>query len=199
MMMYGVSRPVCSAISVVRMWRLRWRPFLTIQTRNCAWPAAASAEPALKLLLIRALAACDIAAVGDALKTYLNDDDSFIRAEAIHALCKLGQFGAEIEALLGDPDSSVRLSAAKAIAGAGAPDAVGKIVDFAFSFEGYHGVQAARLLRRLDVVEASGRFMETLRDPEQNRTWSVAINALAELNASQPRPAGLVDVNTSQL
>ncbi len=146
--------------------------------------ALETAKPSLKLLLIRALAASGEEGANDILRVHLGDEDSFVRTEAVHALRKRGQAGSEIEALLHDPDPSVRLSAAKAIADAGGCDAVQKVVDFAFSYEGYHGGQAARLLRDLDVAEASGHFMNVLQDPKLKRTWSVAIEALAELNQS---------------
>jgi len=151
--------------------------------------AVQAAKPTLKLLLIRALAAADDEGTGDLLQAYLSDEDSFTRTEAVHALRKRGQVGLEVEALLHDSDSSVRLSAAEAIADAGGADSVMKIVEFAFSFEGYHSGQAARLLRRLDAAEASGRFMNVLRDPSQKRIWAVAIEALAELNVSRQDPA----------
>ncbi len=160
--------------------------------------AVETAQPALKLLLIRALAAVDDGGVSDMLRTHLCDKDCFTRVEAIRALGKRGQVGPEIEALLGDPDSSVRLSAAEAVTEAGGGDAIEQIVDFAFSFEGYHGGQAARLLRRLGIAEASGRFMEVLRNPEKKRTWSVAIEALAELNVSQQGPAVTAEANARQ-
>jgi HEAT repeat protein len=151
--------------------------------------AVKTAQPALKLLLMRGLAASDSESASDMLRAHLDDEDSFTRVEAIRALSKRGQVGPEFEALICDPDPSVRLSAAEAVTEAGGGDAIKQIVDFAFSFEGYHGGQAARLLRRLDITEASGRFMEVLRDPKQIRTWSVAIEALAELHVSQQSPA----------
>ncbi|MBT5809279.1 MAG: hypothetical protein HOI19_02845, partial [Rhodospirillaceae bacterium] len=160
--------------------------------------ALKSAKPSLKILLIRALAASSAENVIDVLKMQLTDEDSFIRTEAVHALRKLGQVGPEIEALLEDPDPSVRLGAAEAVVGAGGEDAIQRIVDFAFSFEGYHSRQAARLLRRLDIGEASQRFMDVLRDPERKRTWSVAIEALKELNISRHGPVELAAVRTAQ-
>ena len=54
------------------------------------------------------------------------------------------------------------------------------------AFEGYHGNRTARLLRDLDGPQASALFIDVLRDPERKRTWAVAIEALAELNCSQP-------------
>jgi HEAT repeat protein len=148
--------------------------------------AVATADRDLKLLLIRALAASDGQAVTALLVEHIRDEDSFVRAEAVRALSKLGQVGSRIEALLGDPDPSVRLCAAEAVAGAGGIGAVEMLVDFALSFEGYHGRQAARLLRSLDATRASALFVDVLRDPRRKRTWSIAIEALEELNSSQP-------------
>ncbi|MDP6882916.1 MAG: HEAT repeat domain-containing protein [Rhodospirillales bacterium] len=143
-----------------------------------------TADRDLKLLLIRALAGCQGDGIGDMLRARLGDDDPFVRSEAVRALSRLGQVGAEVEPLLGDDDASVRLSAAEAIAAAGGADAVKLLVDFAFSFEGYHGRQTARLLRDLDGPGASALFVDVLRDTERKRTWSVAIGALEELNRS---------------
>ena len=148
--------------------------------------AVATADRDLKLLLIRALAAADGEVVAALLAEYISDEDSFVRAETVRALSKLGQVGSAIESLLDDPDPSVRQSAAEAIAGAGGAGAVELLVDFAFSFEGYHGRWAARLLRGLDVSRANALFIDVLRDPERKRIWSVAIEALEELNSSQP-------------
>jgi HEAT repeat protein len=142
----------------------------------------ATADRALKLLLIRALGASEGKPVSDMLKTQLADNDSFVRTEAVRSLFKLGRVGAEVEAMLDDPDSSTRLIAAKAVAGTGGTDAVGRIVDFSFAFEGCHGREAARLLRDLDATAASAAFADVLCDPDRKRLWSVAIEALEELN-----------------
>ncbi|MHA1165764.1 MAG: HEAT repeat domain-containing protein, partial [Alphaproteobacteria bacterium] len=120
------------------------------------------------------------------LTEQLDDEDSFVRAEAVRALSRLGQAGSQIEALFDDPDSAVRLSAAQAVAAAGGDEAVKLLVDFAFSFEGYHGRQTARLLREMDAARASALFVDVLQDSDRKRVWSVAIEALEELNCSQP-------------
>lgn len=146
---------------------------------------AVAAKRDLKLLLIRALAATDGEAAPAFLTECICDEDSFMRSEAVRALTRLGKVGSQIEALLDDPDPSVRLCAAEAVAGAGGEDAVKMLVDFAFSFEGYHGRQTARLLRSLDAARASALFVDVLQNPERKRTWSVAIEALEELNCSQ--------------
>lgn len=151
--------------------------------------AMAVGERDLKLLLTRSLAACEGTDVVALLQTHLGDGDAFLRQEAIRALAKLGQVGAEIGALLNDPDPAVRQSAAEAIAGTGRADAIQPLVDFALSHEGYHGNRTARLLRVLDAARASALFMEVLNDPERKRIWAVAIEALAELNCSQPTGA----------
>jgi HEAT repeat protein len=147
---------------------------------------AETANRDLKLLLIRALSAAGGEEAPAFLAEQIQDEDSFIRAEAVRALSLLGQAGPQIEALLSDPDPAVRLSAAQAVAGFGGDDAVALLTDFAFSFEGYHGRDAARLLRELDATTASALFIEVLQNPDVKRTWSVAIEALEELNCSQP-------------
>ncbi|MBV37766.1 MAG: hypothetical protein CMM23_03785 [Rhodospirillaceae bacterium] len=148
--------------------------------------AMAAGDRDMKLLLIRALAACQGDEIAALLNVHLRDGDAFLRQEAIRALAKQGQVGAEIGNLFNDPDPAVRQSAAEAIAGTGREDAVKPLVEFAMAFEGYHGNRTARLLRDLDGPQASALFIDVLRDPERKRTWTVAIEALAELNCSQP-------------
>ncbi|GBE44171.1 putative lyase [bacterium BMS3Bbin10] len=147
---------------------------------------AAEADRDLKLLLIRALAAAGGEAAPAFLVEQIGDEDSFVRTETVRALFRLGRVGSEIEALLDDPDPSVRLSAAEAIAGVGGDGTVELLVDFALSFEGYHGRLAARLLRDLDATRASAQFVDILQNPDRKRIWSVAIEALEELNCSHP-------------
>mgnify|MGYP003974993953 FL=1 len=164
--------------------------------------AMAVAGRDMKLLLIRALAACRGDEIVALLTTHLHDSDAFLRQEAIRALAKLGEIGAEIGNLLNDPDPAVRQSAAEAIAGTGRSDAVKPLVDFALAFEGYHGNRTARLLRGLDPAGASALFIDVLHDPERKRTWAVAIQALAELNCSEPAwtdaVAGRTDTDTTE-
>lgn len=148
--------------------------------------ATADADRDMRLPLLRTLATCQGEAVTELLQTHLSDSDPFVRSEAIRALAKQGLVGSKVEALLNDSDPAVRLSAAEAIAGAGGDGAVQALVDFAFSFEGYHGQQAALLLRDLDAAGASALFADVLQDPAHQRIWSVAIAALAEINHSQP-------------
>ena len=155
---------------------------LPVAVSDALIAATATADRDLKLLLIRALAASEDENIVDELRGHLDDDDSFVRAEAVQSLIRLNQFGPEIEALLDDPDPAVRLHVAEGIASAGGKDAVGLLVDFSFSFDGYHGRQTARLLRHMNAAEASARFIDVLHDAERKRIWSVAIEALAELN-----------------
>ncbi len=140
----------------------------------------------MKMLLIRALAACQGDEIVTLLTAHLKDGDAFLRQEAVRALARQGEIGAEIGNLLNDPDPAVRQSAAEAIAGTGRKDAVKPLVEFALSYEGYHGNRTARLLRELDAPAASALFVDVLRDEERKRTWAVAIEALAELNCAQP-------------
>ena len=143
--------------------------------------AIEGADRDVKLLLIRALSVSEDEAAGSMLRAHLSDADSFVRLEAVRALTGQGRSSQELEPLLNDPDPAVRLAAAEAVAAEGNSNAVGLLVDFAFSFEGYHGREAARMLRDLDATQASTLFVETLRDVKRKRVWSVAIQALSEL------------------
>lgn len=152
----------------------------------------ALADPArdMRLSAVRALGAAGGAGTADRLIGLLTDEDSFVRTEAIGALSRLDKTGPEIEVLLADRDPGVRLAAAGAVAGAGGAQAVGLLVDFAFAFEGYHRREAGRLLRNVDAPAASARFLDVLNDPDRLRTWQVAIEALEELNRSDPPASG---------
>lgn len=141
-----------------------------------------TADRDLKLLLIRALGHLSQADAIEILESFLTNDDSFIRAEAVKSLSKQNHVCSIVRALIDDPDPATRLSVAQAIAKAGKPGAVDQLVDFAFSFEGYNGREAARLLRRLEQKAANHAFVSVLNDPDQNRIWSVAIESLEELN-----------------
>ncbi len=145
-----------------------------------------TAERTLKLALIRVLAGCDVEVATTTLAACLDDGDSFIRAEAINALSDQNQVGSRVHDLLKDTDPSVRMNAAKAIGKAAEPEAIDQLVAFAFSFEGYHCRQTARLLRELDPNTANTAILTTLNDLDQIRLRSVAIECLEELN--QPRP-----------
>jgi len=159
---------------------------LPAATAQALLTADATAGQDEKRLLIRALSACEGDGIDDRLRAYLDDDDPYLRSEAIRALGKRRRVGPEIEPLLGDSDPTVRLSAAEAIAEAGGDKAVKLLVDFAFAFEGFHSRRAARLLRGLNTAQANAHFVDVLRDPDRTRTWSVAIEATGELNRSQP-------------
>jgi hypothetical protein len=100
----------------------------------------------------------------------------------------LGEAGPEAAALLDAGDPGVRSAAARAVADA--PDAVDRLVDFAFAFEGFHAREVGRLLIQINVSTAAKRFLEVLRDSERIRTWPVAIEALEELYAEAPAAGG---------
>lgn len=137
-----------------------------------------------RLCAIRALAAsgCDLAVMP--FINLLTDADSFVRAEAIRGLVRLDAVAGGVRELLDDPDPSVRLAAAGAVGHLGGDDAVATLGRFAMAFEGYHGRQAAGLIREIDRGEGNAFFMDVLADAGQKRIWQVAIEALAELNAT---------------
>ena len=116
------------------------------------------------------------------LADHLGDDDGLVRSEAVRGLSRLGEAGPGIERMLEDGDPTVRLAAAGALADGGSAQALGRLVEFAFAFDGHHRRQAARLLRRVDAAAASVRFVAVLKDKERMRVWPVAIEALEELN-----------------
>ncbi len=143
-------------------------------------PAASGAERDLRLAAVRALGASRDQGAVATLERGLDDEDGFVRAESVRALSALG--AAAAGRLMDDADQSVRLAAAEAVAKAGAPDSLDRLIDFAYVDEGHHRREAARLLRDLDVEAANARFIEALEDSDRLRLAPIAIEALEELN-----------------
>lgn len=140
-------------------------------------------QPELRLFAVRALGAMDADDVIEkALVRLLKDEDSFLRVEAVAALGRLQIMWPAIVKRLEDEDPSVRLSAATALAGRATTEDIGLIGDFALSFEGYHGREAARLMRDFDVAGSNEYFLGVLDEEKQKRYWQVAIEALEEIN-----------------
>ncbi|MCH7487852.1 MAG: HEAT repeat domain-containing protein [Proteobacteria bacterium] len=162
--------------------RLQALPDAAVESLLAALPGADREQ---RLFIIRALAWGNDDRIDKVLETHLGDEDSFVRAEAVRALSRLGT-DAGFGALLGDSDPGVRLAAARAVADARGPKAVDLLVEFAFSFEGYHRREAGRLLRDLDAARANARFLGVLGDGKRLRSWPVAIEALEELNRFDP-------------
>lgn len=143
---------------------------------------AAGGDRDLRLYATRAIANVGDAACQDLLRNLLEDEDGFVRAEAVRGLSALLEDAEILEPLLTDEDPGVREAAARAIAAAGAPGAIGQLVDFAFFREGFHKEMAARLLRFMDAGAANTRFLDVLGDRDRMRVWLIAMVALAELN-----------------
>lgn len=139
-------------------------------------------DQSLKLNLIRSLAGCDDSQAMAQLETLLGDVDSSVRLEAIRACSGNSRLEARIEGLLTDPEPTVRINAAETLARIAGSKYLEKLIEFSFSFEGYHGRQVANLLRKIDKEQASAAFLRVLDDPARKRVWSVAIEALEELN-----------------
>ena len=132
---------------------------------------------------VRALGASAAKAAASALFPCLSDEDASVRTETIGALGRIGENGAGTVRYLEDRDPFVRLAAAKAVAAANGPDAVDRLAAFAFSFEGHHRRETAKLLRQLDVEAANKLFVDVLRDDTRLRDRQVAMEVLEELNA----------------
>ncbi len=146
---------------------------------------AKSSNTDIRRQAIRALGCAKDDGVVMVLINALDDKESFVRTEAIRSLGRLGEAGAGVSRFLQDPEAFVRLEAAKALAETGAKGVVESLVDYAYSFEGYHGREAARLLAGIDKQAANALFIETLHDEERKRYWKVAIEALEELNQTR--------------
>lgn len=160
-------------------------PEMPLEVLQALQVEAESESRDIRLQAVRALGGINAASVVMVLINTLDDQDSFVRSEAIRSLGRLGEAGAGVGRLLEDPDSSVRLAAAQALADTAAPGVVETLVEFSYAFEGYHGRNAARMLAAIDRQAANTLFIKTLNDEERKRYWKVAIEALEELNRSQ--------------
>ncbi len=136
----------------------------------------------LRLFAARATANIADPACRGLLRHLLEDEDDFVRAEAVRGLAALQDDATTLEPFLTDDDAGVREVAARAIAATGQPGAIDSLVDFAFVREGFHKELAARLLRAMDPDAASAGFLSVLGDEGRMRVWLIAMVALAELN-----------------
>lgn len=142
-------------------------------------------EREVQLSAIRALGTAGGPETANGIRPLLKHEDGFIRSEAVRALSRRDRLGPEAATLLSDPDRSVRIAAAEATAAAGGEDAMDRLFDFAFAFNGEHRSEAGRLLRGIDAPAASSRFLDVLNNPERVKEWQIAIEALVELNQPQ--------------
>ncbi len=148
--------------------------------------AEESGQVAKRFFLVRAMAAANSCGkVISRLDELLNDDIPFVRVEAIRSLFSLGQPAARFKANLSDPEPAVRRIAAETVAHGDDDETIKTLVDFALSFEGYHGRHAGRLLSGIDRERANFLFLNILADADSIREWQVAIEALDELNSCE--------------
>lgn len=151
--------------------------------RDAAIDLISKPQPELRLFAVRALSAMDADEVIEkALARLLKDEDSFLRVEAVTALGRLHLMWPAIVKRLSDEDPSVRMAAATALVGRASSEDIDLIGDFSLSFEGYHGREAARLMRKFNAIGGNEYFLNVLADEEQKRYWQVAIEALEEIN-----------------
>ncbi|MHA1538581.1 MAG: HEAT repeat domain-containing protein [Alphaproteobacteria bacterium] len=118
-----------------------------------------------------------------ALIGLLDDEDYLVRIEAVGALAKLDEVGPGISRLLDDPEPGVRLAVAATLARIGGAEWLDRLVEMAFENEGHHRRDIPRLLRDIDRQRANQAFIEVLGDGARRREWTVAIEALDEMNA----------------
>ena len=153
----------------------------------------------LRLLAVRALATAAGEEGAQLFLDRLGDEDGFVRAAAIRALSSRNATSAEVAAHLEDDEPGVRLAAAEAVAGMDRAFALDRLVEFAFTREGSHRREAARLLRNVDPEAASDWFLAVLDDEDRRRGWQVAIETLEELNRADVEIAGTPAIRASQV
>ena len=139
----------------------------------------------LRMLAIRALglSGAENNEAEKALIKLLKNDDSYLRSEAVSALGRLGLAWPAIVKRMSDEDPSVRLVAAEAMAARNLVDDMDQLGAFALSYSGYHGREAARMMRALDPDGANKYFLSVLGDEELKHYWSISIEALETINA----------------
>lgn len=147
-----------------------------------------SSDTEMRICVVRALGSAGDRVTPSTMIECLSDDDELVRTEAVRALAARDASASEIADALNDPDPGVRLAAAEAITRSGGAEAVDRLVDFTFSFGGYHRRAAGRLLRHSDIGVANARFLGVLDKTERSVERQVVIEALEELNRSDAVP-----------
>ncbi|MHA1109189.1 MAG: HEAT repeat domain-containing protein, partial [Alphaproteobacteria bacterium] len=165
---------------------------LPAEVNTAVVTAAGSADRDMRLAAIRALGNSPDPGSVALFRRGLEDADPFVRAEAIRGLMRSGGDVSEINKFLTDSEPGVREAAAEAFAGVGGETAVDRLVDFAFFRNGFHKEKAALLLRGIDAIAATERFLAVLEDDERIRVWAVAILALADLRRPQTETVSIV-------
>ncbi len=160
--------------------RLGERLALPATVRDALLAIVGDADRDVRLAVTRALGGTDRTAA-TVLRERLGDPDCYVRGEAAKALAVLGELGDEVVPLLSDDYPGVRLAGAQALARRGGADAVVRLVEFAFAYDGMHRREIAALLGGLDRSKAATEILTILGDVEQQRKWRIAIDALKEL------------------
>ncbi len=141
-----------------------------------------------RLSAIRLAAGLDEAEMPTILAALLADPSRAVRLEALRGLDRIGAAPGEVRAALTDEWPAVRLAAAGLLARVCREEAFEALFDFAFHDEGYHHVEAARLLAGIAPERAARAFAGVLADEGRKRVWQVAIEALGEIFARSPHP-----------
>lgn len=143
----------------------------------------ANSERDTRLLAIRAIGAANAKGCAGFLIHRLDDGDSFVKTEVIHALSCMGVALDRLDELIDDSERSVRLAAAAALLKEKGALALEQIVGLAFSYEGYLRREAGQMLRRIGAAQANPEIIAVLKDDNRRREWGVAIEVLAEINS----------------
>lgn len=148
---------------------------------------AAGDEPD-RLSAIRLAAGLDEAQIPAILAALLSDPARVVRLEALRGLDRIGAAPGEVWTALSDEWPAVRLAAAGLLARVHREEAFEALFDFVFRDEGYHHVEAARLLAGIAPERAARAFAGVLADEGRKRVWQVAIGALGEIFARSAHP-----------
>lgn len=141
-----------------------------------------------RLAVVRALGEARNLAAGDALAAALEDEDPFVRAEALRGLGRLGAHRAACEAALDDREPAVRLAAAEALLACEGPRMVPELARRAVAFEGYYRRRLGRLLRGSDAAGAGRCLLEDLAPGVEPERCRAAVELAEELFRPDTEP-----------
>ena len=124
------------------------------------------------------------------LTTLLDDEQDFVRLEAVLGLEQRGLAPDAFRALLDDSYPGIAIAAARALASHRGRESIDDLVRFACQRDGTYRADIGRWLAAAAPDAGIAGFVALLADEDQKRNWLVAIDALAELLAGTRRPDG---------
>ncbi len=143
--------------------------------------ACGAPDREIRLAAVRAFGAAENLDAGGVLLAALEEEDPFVRAEALKALGGRGEAVGACLAALADPEPAVRLAAAEAVLACEGAKAARDLAREGRSFEGYYRRRLGRLLRRVDAAGAALQLLDDLAPGADRDRCRAAIELVEEL------------------